>query len=483
MKPKIWDKDNWIFLGILFYCFILAYFFPGTISQIGFLPILYFAYHSKNNALWLVLFIVFIDNPGYFFVTGMRDAIGRTPIYPLFVGGITFTDLFAFALIFKSLKVKGVIITYRRGMLVLAVLIVFLFFYTFAFTVTTNSMISFVRRFTIWIFIFSIPRLLISKQDWIMFFKLLFPFIFLIFADQMHVFIQGKPIAAIFNPQLRIYHAMKEVEEGTELASRAMSGAATLIIIYTGALIILLNKELKKQFRSGYLYILIFTPFIVVLLSATRGWFLAFTFIFIASSLVAGGQQLIKRIAPYFVILAITFFAVLSAFPLLQTQASNAWARISTLERVAQGDLTAGGTVNRWTGVVPELLVSVYENPLGYGFSAEAYELMNEHGGLVNPMIEFGVIGYAIILIFIFAIMAKLFHVHNKLHANNPYKKVLMVSFYSFMGLFIIHLTSRQIFGLNVNLQFNIITPVLFGIGNWLIIESYRYEFSKTYDP
>lgn len=477
---KIWDKYNWKLLALLFYCFVLAYFAPGGIAKLGFLPLLYFAYQSKNNAFWLVLLLIFIDNPAYFFMSGERDAIGRTPMYPFFGGGFSFNELLAFTFIIKSFQSKGAPITYKRGLQVLVILIVFVFLYSFAFTITAKSAIGFTRRLTMWIFLFSIPKLLVSKNDWIMFFKLLFPLMFLIFADQLQVFITGKPIAGIFNPEINIYHAMREVEVGSEQVSRALSGAVIIFIIYTGALLIFLNSSLKKHFKSAYLFILIFTAYISILLSATRGWFLAFTFMFVATALVAGGQQLVKKIAPYFIILIIAFFVVLNLSPLLQTQASNAWARISTLEKVAGGDLTAGGTVGRWTDVAPKLLRYVGENPLGYGFSVDAFGLENDHAGIVNPMIIFGVAGYAVILIFIFGFMAKIFQLQKRLPANHPYKKSLMVLFFSFMGLFAIHLTSRQIFGLNMNVQYNLLVPIIFGIGNWLIIESYRFTIPTT---
>lgn len=475
---KIWDKNNWELLAVLLYCFVLAYFAPAGFSRIGFLPLLWFAYRSNNNALWLILLLVFIDSPAYFFYGGERSAVGRTPIYPLPGGGMGFNELLAFTLIFKSFKYKGTINTYRRGLPVLVILLVTVFFLSFAYTFAAKSTIGYARRITMWIFLFSIPRLMNSKDDWLVFFKLLFPFIFLIFADQLQVFITGRPLAAFFNADIAIYRAMKEVIVGGDQVSRAISGGVIIFIVFSSALIIYLNEDLKKYFKASYLFLIIFIAYIVILLSATRGWFIAFTFIFIASALVAGGKQLVRRIAPYFIFLVIAFSILLNLMPILQTQASNAWDRIMTLEQVAGGDLTAGGTVGRWTEVAPELLGYVAESPLGYGFSAEGYNLENEHAGIVNPMITLGVLGYIIVLVFVFGFMIKLFIRSQRVPNNNPYKNSLLVAVFAFMGLFAVHLTSRQIFGLNQNVQFNFLVPVIFSIGNWLFIESAKYSSS-----
>lgn len=471
---KIWTKENWSLLGVLFYCFVLAYFAPAGISRIGFLPLLYFAYRSKNNALWLIVLLVFIDNPGYFFQSGTRDAVGRTPIYPFFAGGVSFIDLLAFTLILKSLLVKNTIITYRRGLQFLVFVGLLTFGVSFAFTVTTASMFSFMRQVTLWVFIFSIPRLLADKEDWLMFFRLLFPFIFLIFADQIQVYITGQPLAGIFNPEIKIYHAMRQVHEDSEVVSRAISGAVSIFIIYSSALIVLLNGDLNRNFRSSYLYMVIFTAYIVVLLSATRGWFLSFTFMFAIASLMSGGKRMVGKIVPYFAVLVISFVVILNIFPLIGTQAANAWARISTLEMVAKGDLSAGGTVSRWTELAPELLDHIAKNPLGYGASAEAFEKGDEHAGIVNPMIPHGVVGYFVIILVVVSFMLQLFRHANNMRGDNPYKHSLFAALIILIGLTAIHLTSRQIFGLNVNLQFNFVTPVIFALGNWLIIEAYN---------
>lgn len=477
---KIWDKYNWELLAVLLYCFFLAYFAPAGFSRIGFLPLLWFAYRSKNNALWLIVLLVFIDNPAYFFVGGTRELVGRTPLYPLPGGGVSFNELLALVLIIKSFGVRNAPITYKGGLTALLVIVGYTLAISLAFTITTATMVAFVRKLIYWFFIFSIPKLLASKNDWLMFYKLLSPLIFLIFIDQLHVFMVGKPLAGIFSSELTIYHAMREVQEGGDQVSRAISGAVSIFIIYIVSLIIITNADLKRNFKTAYLYIVVFTAYFVVILSATRGWFLSFTFMFIAASLVAGGKQMLSRIAPYSILVIILFSISLNFSPVLQTQLGNAWARLGTLEMVAQGDLSAGGTVSRWTEVTPTLLGYIKENPLGYGATIETFEHENDHAGTVNPMITIGVLGYLILIVFIFGFMYKLFHYSQQMRQSNPYKNSLLVAVLAFAGLWAIHLTSRQIFGLNVNLQFNILTPYLFGIGNWLIIESYKYASSYS---
>jgi hypothetical protein len=480
---KIWDKDNWKLLALLFYCFVLAYFAPGGFARIGFLPLLLFAFKSRNNAFWIVLLLVFVDNPAYFFHGTDKFVIGRTPLYPFIGGGISFNELLAFTLIAKSLTKNGNNLLYSGGNKILVIVVLSTLFISFAFSVSAESIIIFARRMTIWIFMFSLPRLLSTRNDWLMFFKLLFPFAFLVFFDQLQIFLTGKPIAGFFNPDVATYHAMREVIEGTEQVSRALSGPVIIFIGFAGALLLFLNDVLKSYFRPSYLILVAVVIYLVILLSATRGWFLSLTFMFLLTTFISGGRQLIRRIVPYTVSGVLLAFIVVGSSPVLQTQLTNAWIRISTLEQVAQGDFTAGGTVGRWTDVAPRLLKHVADFPFGYGFTNLAFSLENDHAGIVNPMIIFGVQGYALILFVVFLTMFKLVRIRSELDFSNPFSKSALVAMVFFIGLFVIHLTSRQIFGLNRNVNYNLLVPIIFGMANWMYVEAVHYHnsFLKAY--
>jgi hypothetical protein len=473
---KIWDKDNWILLATLLYAFLLAYFAPSGIARIGFLPLLLFAFTSKNNAFWLVILLVFIDNPAYLFASGERELLGRTPIYPFIGGGIGFTELLAFTLIFKSLKSNGVNLLYRKGLGALTFVLLLSFLISFAYTVNGEAFVAFIRRLTMLIFIFSLPRLMASRQDWLSFFKLIFPFVFLIFLDQLQIYLTGRPIAALFSADVQTYRAMREVVAGAESVSRALSASVMLFFIFTGALLILFNDELRKNFQTTYLYIAIAMAYLAIMLSATRGWFISFTVMFILIAMTAGGKKLVGNIIPYTTIAILFISIIISTNPLLQTQLVNAWARISTIGLVAQGDFTAGGTAQRWTAYLPELMKHIKESPFGYGFSSTAFSLENDHVGLVNPIITLGIQGYLVLLTFIFMTMNYLYRMRKWLFATNPFRNSLLVVIVIFTGAFIIHIVTRQIFGLNKNVNVNMMVAILFAVANWVYVEAISFN-------
>lgn len=473
---RIWNKDNWILLAILVYCFLLAYFTPSQIARLGYLPLLYLAYRSKQNAIWLILLLVFIDNPAYFFYGGEKMAIGRTPLYPLIGGGISFNELLAFTLIFKSLRKTGTNLLYKKELIALVLIILFSFLTSFAYAVTLNAIVITVRRLTMWIFIFSIPRLLKLKHDWLTFFRLLFPFIFLIFIDQIYIFLVGSPIASIFNPEVQTYHAMQEVIIGSEQVSRAISGPTIIFLSFSVSLLFSLNNDLKYSFKPLYLITISIIAYIVILLSATRGWFLSFSIMLLLFFVTSGEKYVMRRYTPYIIPVLIFLSLIISLFPVLQTQLTNAWSRILTLEQVVQGDLTAGGTAQRWTDYLPKLMKYIWESPIGYGFSDTAFNIENDHVGIINPIITLGIIGYLILLIFIFGAMLKLYKLRNHISKFNPYKKSLIITIIFFIGLFVIHITSRQIFGLNINTNYNLLVSIIFAFANWVYIESIKYD-------
>lgn len=422
--------------------------------------------------MWIVLLLIFVDSPAFLFRGTLRDDIGRTPMYPILVGGISFNEVMAVLLMVKSFTRKRYPIIYLKQMPILVVLLIYGFVIAMPFGLDSDAVVQYSRRILMWFFLLALPRLMAESEEWEDFFRLLFPLIFIMLIDQLYIFITNKPLAVYLNPALRIPRTIIDLSQDFGEASRIVSGIGTNLVTFTGALILIARRAMKPVFSSSFLYLILFAAFFQVLLSATRGWFIAyFVMLLLHFSIVASTKRTFKLL-PATIILFFFVVGLFSYSPLLKTQFTNAWARISTLQDLASGDVTAQGTLRRLTDHAPALLSSIRDSPFGYGFSTLAIKLENEHVGPLSAMITIGVWGHLLVLVLVFGLILKLLALYQQASSSNYNRKLFLVAILPVIGLLIIHFSSRQIFGLNVGMEVNLLVPILISIVNWIVVET-----------
>ena len=105
MMVKIWDKDNFLLLGLLVITFVLVYYSPDIIiTRVAFLLFLIPLYFSKKDYIWLAWIFIIVDAPGYLFKGGLLNDPNRIPVYPLISSiSISFFDLAILILIIKCM--------------------------------------------------------------------------------------------------------------------------------------------------------------------------------------------------------------------------------------------------------------------------------------------------------------------------------------------------------------------------------------------
>jgi hypothetical protein len=145
--------------------------------------------------------------------------------------------------------------------------------------------------------------------------------------------------------------------------------------------------------------------------------------------------------------------------PAFKIQINNALVRINTMEDLARGDITLSGTQTRTTVRSARVMEAFYENPItGWGFSFQG-----THVGLVGNQYllqSTGVIGYSLFLYFWLFYTYSLLRVKRRIQQRNPYKNSMLVLIYGFIGIFVIHSTSSQMFGYDP--QFTAVNKILF---------------------
>ena len=147
-------------------------------------------------------------------------------------------------------------------------------------------------------------------------------------------------------------------------------------------------------------------------MTATRSWFIAFTIAYLIYFLFVGKVFSYKSLSSSFtvsVILIILFLAV----PTIKNQINSAAIRLSTITAIAKGDITAEGTLKRYDVRAPKVIEGIGKSTviLGAGFSKLYLEYDDFHVGYHNILLNTGIVGFILILSFLFQFALRLYHI------------------------------------------------------------------------
>ena len=233
-------------------------------------------------------------------------------------------------------------------------------------------------------------------------------------------------------------------------------------------------------FKKGYLYLIIFLSSLSIFITATRGWIIAFS-IFILLNALYSLSRIPKRIFSIFGVGLVAFLILYNISSVFRVQIDKSFERVETLELVAEGDISAGGTsVRHIRGA--KVMQGFYESPvIGLGFSSRALYLVDFHVGNQTLLMSGGLIGFSIIAYVLFYIIYKSVSTGKYLRLKNKYtyNSELTTIPILLLSLFIIHSTSTTLFGYTVyiNAYGNMFWLVMFfSIINRIIYDYMKYD-------
>lgn len=430
------------------------YLLPATFSSLFFLGCLTIYFFSKNEAFWLVFFLVLGD--GFFGLFGPGKVLQSViPGLP----AVEVIQLYILLTIVKTIKVKKANKPfYNHFLAVLLGYLVFLVLQGYAVGISLDLNIQFrLVKFLLPLFLlYSIPKLFTKEGDYQECLVYIFPITFFAFGAQLVSVITG------LQPEYFLSISSEQIEAfelTDEHIYRGFFNVGIVLISTLGALVCLTLPQ--NRFRSGYLYTVLMANGFNIFLSATRGWIIGFALIIVGFIVFISGirtQGLVKII--FTSALAIV---IIASVPELNLQINNAFDRIRTLEAIAEGDLTAKGTLIRLERRVPRVMKKWRESPLtGWGFSKEYYDYADGHVGNHNLLMHSGIIGTALLMTFFLYFNARIIIRSKVLEPKNAYKKSLLVFFIFFLGWFIIHSTSWQYFSFYQDPNIGIIQALFF---------------------
>jgi hypothetical protein len=200
----------------------------------------------------------------------------------------------------------------------------------------------------------------------------------------------------------------------------------------------------KNYFRRNYLIFILIVVFASIFITASRTWILGYILFLNVLVIVSIFSKYYKSMAFKFVFIAIPISIILLSYTDMRYQVESVLLRISTLELLYKGDLTAGGTNIRFTSRPERVMSKFDENPiLGWGISNVSYDYWDGHVGNQSIMLVGGIIGIIIFSIIWLFFLFKLL----RQSINGPNMKnnlSIFILFLFFILTLIIHIGTQR---------------------------------------
>jgi hypothetical protein len=440
---KLPQKDTLLLIALLAVSFVSVYYLPLLINRIIFLLILFAAFRTKLEYVYLVWFFIINDAPGRLFSGGAAEDL-RIPIYPLAPGiALSFQDLFLLLYLIKFLSLKKPYpFIFKKEFLYFYLIGFIVIIYSFILGMNADSMISNFRSLIPWCLIFIVPAYFFNLEIVLRVTRFIFPFVVLAFISQLFSYITGN----YFDYYLRGLKFSSLAVDDMGYASRSYS--AVYLTFYSIIQAFYFYFKRKPALNYNYLGIILFLAFLSIFLTATRGWIIALGFFFTGFFILFWFSRQGFRIFRLIFLSIFAFIVILTLFPLVQKQFERSYERLATLEEITEGDVTAGGTLSRLDVRGPRVIEKFKESPVfGWGFSNTYHTFQDSHVGQLNLLLSIGILGYIFVNGLFIHFCLKIYNLSKKVQIRTIEGKAPLIYLLGLLTVFIVHSSSTQFWG------------------------------------
>lgn len=424
--------------------FYVVYFMPQSVSMVFFILPLFLFLISKKDYFWFAFFFIIAQGPGYIFADFSGLSQYRLPLYT-FLPGMSFTplDFFVIVALLKAIsKGKRTKLKLTKPLLLIFSYMIFSFL-IISFFFGTNADI--LARNVQWIFYYSVIisfSYLVTKKDEIFHFILLiFPFVFFILFTQIYYVKTGTEFIDLVNPGFRGIALNSLTRELRPL----MGGVLIMFFSFIFSFSLLENKNYKLS--KIYLYLIIILSFFSIFVSATRLWFVIFSFILIGYILISRKRG---KFAIAVVFIGLIFVAILVNSGLISRSflLDSAWGRLSQIFSIPKRGISSIDTgYSRFVIALPILLKPIKENPLiGYGFSYISEQYYDNDFGFFNTILMFGILGFFLFIYFFIRYFLMITSSLKRLNNSNPFRTSLKLMAIAWGGMLIGYFSTWDFF-------------------------------------
>ncbi len=438
------------FLALIAVTLIITYYTAPPVRAVWYVILLIFYFFSKNEALWLAFFFSTTDGFAGFF--GFSSVM--LPLMP----GLPAVEIVQLYIILSVIKAaqstKKVHLFYNKYLQILFIYLLFMIIWGqfMGFKGEINVYFRVLKGFIPMLLFYSIPKLFNTQDTYLRFFKIVFMIVLVAFAAQIFTLLAGvSPLEAAG------FTVDEEADEKNQF--RIFFNVSSTLIGLFGALYYLNRKNTKSSYQI-FLYTVVLITLTIAVLSATRGWIISFSMIIFLSVLFTGIIRT-RRILKFTLIVAPLLYGVLSN-PTINNQIAFARERLGAMEAIAEGDLSAEGTLQRLDYRSQRVMNAWKENRLfGWGISDKGYEYGDGHVGNQSLLAVSGIVGYILLNGFLIFFVYKILDIYYRSGYRFPARNSLLVFIVFMAGWFVIHSTSGQQFNY-IGMPANIIPQAVF---------------------
>lgn len=466
-------KDLIVFYSLILFTIVVIYAINIEFISFTFFCILgVFAFKSKRDYFWLAYALFAYDWVGSLFFLKFAPTV--------LIPGITFSFLEILSIV---LFIKYYRFAFNKSFIFHKPIKLYLIYGVFLILLGMSlgmvrtdtsggglgSMIAIVRMILLVPLLYTVPKILSKKTDLFFFLNILFSFCFLNIFAQFY---------EIFNHQtLHLALGADYVgEEGyfTSNEIRPLYGTISSFFSIICGIYILTKKE--KPFLTNYLVIILTINIISIFITATRGWIIAIVF-FLLSQLVV----LKIKTMTVVLILGLFFYSGYTLIPIFKKQVDFSYDRVMTIQSLAEGDLTMGGTNKRLTDRSEPVIKKFKEQPIiGWGFSGVGFQTFDPHVGNQSILMEGGIIAFIIIIYMQLYVLWQIY----KRSKNNRDGRIILV--FAVLSLYIVHSSSSMYYGYLINTHSYhwvklFFISIFFGIIQSFLINAPTYEEKNSY--
>ncbi len=460
MTSIIEKKEIFKFYSLFIITVFVVYYTPDIFSQLVFLFFIILFLKSKKNYFWFAFIFVLYVEPNGLFSGQLFSEFQKIPIYNF--GEkliINFFDFFFIAVYFKFLlHKKRMKLILSNPLRILLGFMIFSYLYSIVLGMTLSIHFFTIRNWLPFLLFFSFPSLVDSEKDYLKFMYLLFPMILFVLTGQIFEIVFGIKLASLLLGDINLIASLNDIPEYTGLL-RVINASYLSFFCFLFSLFLLnLKSRINNKF---YIYVILSASIFSIYLSATRGWIIAFIIILFLYFLRVENNifSTFGKIA----LITILIFILLQFSPTLKKQTKNVADRLMTMKALIQGDITAQNTLSRLNIRGPKVMRKYWEHPVfGWGVSFESYRNWDGHVGNQSLLMQAGIVGFILFFYYLFSLVRISFQIEKKISKVNKYKNSLHIFSIALFGLFIIHSSSAQMFGLIAKQRTNFIITLFF---------------------
>jgi len=411
---------------------VVIYKLPTIAGAVFQILLLIAFWRSKRDYFWLAFVFVVQNFPGALFSRYTGDIQNTFSLLTTSQAGtLYFWMIFVILAFIKALQKKAsyqLVIVNNIKILAGYFVILVLIFGLYKWTAVTRTLLP-------WLFLFILPRLLQKEVDFYRFFQLIFSFLFFVIATQVFQILFTVPLAKYLGG----YNIAGTAEELKSVV-RPTDGIYIPYLALFGSLYFLIYQ--KKIYRTNYLLTIAGLSVFSIFITATRSWMISALFItgsYVFFMTYQRYNLILRLIIPFILVLLIIQFV-----PAVSQQVDLALHRYETVQYLVEGDITAGGTLERLSVRSPRVFAKFKESPIvGWGYGDEANEYSDGHVGNENLLMHTGIIGYLFWLMLWLNFMLKMKLLNNKISVKNPYNNVPWLFITMLVGILIINVSAQ----------------------------------------